>query len=234
MKYILSADLGVEQDFTAFSVLETVIIEHREKGMQDMRLGLPGRRIFDTMAYLRYLERPPLGTPYETVIERAKSLLSTPPLSGNTSFLVDYTGVGHPVVEWMRREGLRPVPILITGGRTVTEEQNGGYGVPKRDLAMALQTLYGSRRIKMAPRLGITRDGKGEDLTQVLLQELGNFKVKKTEKNNVTYEAWREGDHDDMVLSVAMAAWFFCRENPFRKVYDDEPHEKPYNPRDYL
>ncbi len=34
-----------------------------------------------------------------------------------------------------------------------------------------------------------------------------NFKVKITTSANETFGAWREGQHDDMVLSVAMAAW---------------------------
>ena len=41
-----------------------------------------------------------------------------------------------------------------------------------------------------------------------LIQELSNFKVKITTKGNDTYEAWREGQHDDLVLSVALACWY--------------------------
>ncbi len=41
-----------------------------------------------------------------------------------------------------------------------------------------------------------------------LIQEVLAFKVKITANAHDTYEAWREGVHDDLVLSVAMAAWF--------------------------
>ena len=42
----------------------------------------------------------------------------------------------------------------------------------------------------------------------VLVEELQNFKLKITTAGNDTYEAWRESDHDDLVLAVAMAAWY--------------------------
>ena len=41
-----------------------------------------------------------------------------------------------------------------------------------------------------------------------MIEELQNFKIKFTRAGNDTYEAWRESDHDDLVLAAAMAAWF--------------------------
>ena len=41
-----------------------------------------------------------------------------------------------------------------------------------------------------------------------LVEELQNFKIKVTLAGNDTYEAWRESDHDDLVLAAAMAAWY--------------------------
>ena len=34
------------------------------------------------------------------------------------------------------------------------------------------------------------------------------FQVTITNAANDTYGAWREGTHDDLVLSVALAAWY--------------------------
>jgi hypothetical protein len=39
------------------------------------------------------------------------------------------------------------------------------------------------------------------------VQELLAFRVKVTASANETFEAWRERDHDDLVLAVATAAW---------------------------
>jgi len=41
----------------------------------------------------------------------------------------------------------------------------------------------------------------------MLVQELLNFKAKPPSASGDTYEAWREGPHDDLVLAVAIAAW---------------------------
>jgi hypothetical protein len=41
----------------------------------------------------------------------------------------------------------------------------------------------------------------------VLVTELRAFKVKITAAANETFESWRERDHDDLVLAVALACW---------------------------
>jgi hypothetical protein len=41
-----------------------------------------------------------------------------------------------------------------------------------------------------------------------LRAELLNFRVKiNLASGHDSYEAWREGDHDDLVLAAAMAVW---------------------------
>jgi hypothetical protein len=42
---------------------------------------------------------------------------------------------------------------------------------------------------------------------EILVGELTTFSTKITLAGNETFEAWRERDHDDMVLAVAMALW---------------------------
>ena len=42
---------------------------------------------------------------------------------------------------------------------------------------------------------------------EILVAELKAFSVKITQAGNETFESWRERDHDDMVLAVAMALW---------------------------
>jgi hypothetical protein len=39
------------------------------------------------------------------------------------------------------------------------------------------------------------------------VKELENFRVKVTTARTDTFEAWREGQNDDLVLAVALAAW---------------------------
>ena len=88
-------------------------------------------------------------------------------------------------------------PITITAGHGV-QPDGAGWHVPKKDLVSVLQVLLQARRLQVARSL---------PMSSVLLKELENFRVKITPAANETFEAWRERDHDDMVLSVALAAW---------------------------
>ncbi len=45
-------------------------------------------------------------------------------------------------------------------------------------------------------------------LADTLKRELLTFRVKiNIATSHDSYDAWREGDHDDLVLAVAMACW---------------------------
>ncbi len=46
----------------------------------------------------------------------------------------------------------------------------------------------------------------------MLVRELENFRVKITAAANETFGAWREGQHDDLVIAVALACWLAERE----------------------
>ncbi len=71
--------------------------------------------------------------------------------------------------------------------------------MPKRDLISATLVLLQNGQLKIADAL---------PLKDTLVKELLNFRVKiNISTAHDTYEAWREGDHDDLVLSVALACW---------------------------
>jgi len=45
-------------------------------------------------------------------------------------------------------------------------------------------------------------------LANVLTEELQTFRAKVTaESGHVSFEHWRERDHDDVVLALALACW---------------------------
>ena len=65
-------------------------------------------------------------------------------------------------------------------------------------------------------QIGQLKIAEGMRLAATLRKELLNFKVKiNIATAHDSYEAWREGDHDDLVLAVAMACW--CGERYLRK-----------------
>ena len=63
-----------------------------------------------------------------------------------------------------------------------------------------MQVLLQAERLKVAEEL--------PDAT-VLVQELLNFRVKiDLLTAHDSYGAWREGQHDDLVLATAVACWY--------------------------
>jgi hypothetical protein len=180
-QFYIGLDLGQAQDYTALSVVE-VISEKR------------GERSFKIF-HVRHLHRYPLGTPYPEIVA---SVLTLSDKIRSGKLVVDATGVGRPVIDLLKKEGLSPTEILIHGGDSTTHE-GLLWRVPKRDLVSTLTVAFQTNRLKIASALPEAK---------TLIDELLNFKVKINLKTaHDSYEAWREGQHDDLVLSVALACW---------------------------
>ncbi len=214
IRYV-GVDLGQQRDYTAISVTEKVLLPTggfaREPYFDWDTQRTRWHRVEETKPEyrVRHLERPPLGTSYVEVVERILELLEA--LGDKELVLaVDTTGVGRPVadmlkaglLDWLesnRRREITTAWITITGGDSVTKVEGGGLRVPKRDLASAPLVLMQNGQLKIA---------EGLKLREALERELLNFKVKiNISTAHDSYEAWREGDHDDLVLCVALACW---------------------------
>ena len=203
--FVIGLDLGQKQDYTAVAVVEKE--ERSESSAGDK-----------PMLYLRHLERYALGTPYGEQMDRVAALVSKiketapnripmlwsaddlpraarpqPP-----ELVVDATGVGVGVVEMLKDRGLRYRAVSITGG--ISETHGGGtYHVPKRNLVSRAVAPFEGKRLKIARSMSLVPE---------LVRELENFKVKVNPKTaHDSYEAWRESDHDDLVLALALACW---------------------------
>jgi hypothetical protein len=206
VRHFVGLDLGQPSEFTALAVLQRPLAT-----VDDV---LARRK----PAYaLRHLHRFPLGTPYPVVAEGLASLLGGNRLSDPT-LVVDQTGVGRAVVDILF-DGLRGrvacvfFPVTITAGHAVTSNDSGGLHVPKKDLISTLQVLLQGRRLQVARTL---------PEAAVLVKELENFRVKVTTAQQETFESWREGRHDDLVLAVSLAAWLGEQTLP---TPDDLPEE---------
>ena len=180
-EYVVGLDLGKSQDYTALAVLEV----H----------GDPPEASY----YCRYLERFKLGTSYPNQVARVRELCRREPLLSNRPRLaIDQTGVGAAVVDIFKQAQLNADlrPVLIHGGDHAVYE-NGVWRVPKRELVGATQIALQTGRLKIA-----------KDLPEVdmLTRELQTFQVSISQSGFDSYEA-RVGQHDDMVLSLAMALW---------------------------
>jgi hypothetical protein len=139
---------------------------------------------FEIQTAVRHVERLPLGTPFTRVV-------------------MDATGVGDAVVEMLERAGVgcALTPVTITSGDEVTE-LDGWWKVPKRELVTNLQVMLEERKLRVA-------GGMAEAAT--LVREMQEMRVKITPSGREQYAARGKGEHDDLVMAVALAAWWLKR-----------------------
>ncbi|MEJ7810414.1 MAG: hypothetical protein WKG32_08375 [Gemmatimonadaceae bacterium] len=214
--HFVGLDLGQAADYTALAVV---------------RRGPWGDDATRTAYDVVHLERLAIGTPYPAVARHVRALLERPELTETAQeggwlmarirapgdrhrpnsytpvtvvkrappLVVDFTGVGRPVVDMLRADKLEPVAVTITGGDQVTRD-GLAWRVPKRDLVGALQVLLQSKRLRIAREL---------PSAAVLVDELLRFRVKiNPDTAHDSYGSWREGEHDDLVLALALAVWW--------------------------
>jgi hypothetical protein len=191
--YFIGLDLGQASDYTALAVLERSVVA--------LDQACPPEPAYS----LRHLKRFALGTPYTAIVPSVARLAASPSLEGRCTLVVDQTGVGRPVVDMLRDAPVpaRIVPVTITGGNAVTVTEDGSHHVPKKELVTRLQLLLQSRRLKVPRTL---RE------VDILVKELKDFQVRITAAAHETFGTWREGQHDDLVLAVALSGWFAERE----------------------
>ncbi len=181
--FYLGLDLGQRRDHSAIAVLE-----RWDAGRA--YLGVAMRCL-----ELRYVERIPLGTPYTGVVERVRRLVQDPQLLGQVAVAVDATGVGAPVVEL--RLGCEVMAVSITGGER--ENQQGAvWNVPKRDLIAGVQVLLERGELKISRRL---------EGSWALVKELLDMRMTSTGLGRVRLGADGGGEHDDLVIALALGCW---------------------------
>jgi hypothetical protein len=213
--YFVGLDLGQLADFSAMAIAERVLLETGETRVDSSRVrdgwGPPGwpqgprlpryteveREVPVTEPgyRIRYLRRWPLGTPYPAIVEHVRGRLAKVP--GGALLGVDTTGVGAAVVDLFAAAELAPIAVTITAGGAVRGEGRG-LNVPKRDLVHGLLVALQAGRFTYAGRLG---------LAPALVGGLTSFRMKVRAAGHDSYESWRESEHDDLVLAVAIAAW---------------------------
>jgi hypothetical protein len=211
MPFYVGLDLGQSADYTALAVVQSV---HTRKADGQTAKGL----------HLRHLERYPLRTPYPEIVEKVVALVRDERLSPTEydpsrgrysskppALVVDNTGVGVAVTDLLKGKGLRFTPVTITGGDTA-HKTGRNWRVPKRDLVAALEVPFHTGALKVA---------EGLTLWPTLKEELLNFRRKINLKTaHDSFEAWRESDHDDLVLATALACWQATRRRSVLRVVD--------------
>lgn len=182
---LIGLDLGQRQDYTALAG-----VERQQLGSEPATYAVRRMR--------RWRE-----VPYTAIRDELVGRLAAWGLTQDDALILDATGVGVAVTDLFTDPRSCAAPtrlsaITITAGNDALRVR-GGWHVPKRDLVSAVAVLLEQRRLQVA-------DGLPE--AAILRAELGNFRTKISKAGFDSYGAWREGDHDDLVLAVALACWF--------------------------
>ena len=153
LHYYIGLDLGQRRDHTALAVLE---LHTLNTGGID---PVTAEWRTQTTLQVRHLELLPLQTPYTDVVGRIRNLVTQGPLRGSSTLVLDATGAGLPVFDFVRRDigqlpSPRPhiIPVSITSGNVPTVA-NGLNNVPSRALMSNLQILLQNRALTISTRL---------------------------------------------------------------------------------
>jgi hypothetical protein len=188
--FYLGLDLGKKRDPAALALVERIDRGRPYQGPVLHRLGV------------RHVERLALGTPYPRVVERVREVVRQVQQLARCSLVVDATGVGEPVVDLLRsaRLGCDMCPVTITSGEYAHRNGAGGSGwsVPKRDLIANVQVLLERDELRLARRMGEVG---------ALVRELRDMQSSTTHSGRRRFGADGYGQHDDLVIALALACW---------------------------
>jgi hypothetical protein len=189
MAYILGLDLGQAATRSALCILE-----------QSEPAAAAGEKPVRHYG-CRALKRWPLGTSYPAILAEIASWVAAPPLRDGI-LILGATVAGRPVVDLFRRAkpAVSIYSVVITAGQGEVFT-DGGYQVAKVHLISGVQVLLQQRRLRFAQLL---------PETPTLLKELHNYSFKPPPAPTEIYDP-REGQDDDLVLSLALACWWWER-----------------------
>jgi hypothetical protein len=197
-RYVVGLDLGPAQEYTSLAVLQRRLVMPHDSAEQ--------RR---PPYALRYLHRFPLGTPYAAIAAAVRELINKAPLPG-CELVVDRTGVGQAVLRlladaWINRLTCTIKHVKLVAGQETDISEAGIWQMPKNELVGVLQVLLQTRRLQISNTLPDAA---------LLVKELESFKAKPPTLKADSLDLWREGAHDDLILAVALAAYFGERALP--------------------
>lgn len=183
--FILSLDPAQIRDWSALSVIEAIWNDTK--------------RSFTY--HLRNIQRKQ-SIPYPEIVDWVIKSYNTPALRKNVDFgpvfCLDSTGVGIAIRDLFHKEGSNPISITITSGNGLTYA-GLEYSVGKSRLIGKFLAAFDAGRFQIPlSKLGTIIQ---------LNKELKSFRAELSAKGNVKFEA-PPNEHDDLVISCAMATWF--------------------------
>jgi hypothetical protein len=191
MSVAIGVDIGQSVDPTAIVMLDTDRPEPADRDDEPELRHL-----------IRWIERVPLGTSYDQVVERIAQVAEASRSWGDPLIVLDATGVGRPIVDLLKcRTGVPLRAVTFTSGDREVQPEYNVHRVPKRDLVTALEVVLQARRIEVVPDCPLQPD---------LQAELASFDFGFSARGHDTYEA-ASGSHDDLVMALSLAVWWGSR-----------------------
>jgi hypothetical protein len=202
-KWNLGLDLGERQDHSALAIND---LEWKSLGRCYTTYGYK----FAPILTVRSMERFPLSTGYQNIplliAERVRQINEhqrqrTPHVPANIELVVDAGGPGGPMVDMLRAmapENLTITPVMITSGTGVTRLKGGYYGVPRRDLVTRLIQMIATGCLQCPAAMPNAAQWHNELLSL----------------SRTNTHPGASGEHDDLTLAAALAAWAATRETP--------------------
>lgn len=153
---------------------------------------------------VRKIEKWPLRTPYQTVIERTVEIYRRLRDKGHSCIiLLDIGGVGRGVYEMLSDKNVSAYGVQLVGSGT-THINGGVISIVKSDMASTLNILSNPNnarlRIPMAARYA-----------RELKTELRNYEIHVSDGGAATFGAFAHKSHDDIVSALGYALIYFER-----------------------
>jgi hypothetical protein len=217
--YLIGLDIGKVNDHTAIVAMQRLQVEtgrtrEVKRAGSRVRYGdgrvLGGNEIehvpvIENHYHVVYADRLPLGMSYPKQVEHIASIYQELKLqSSRLDMVLDMGGIGRGVIDMLRAAKLPVTGITFHAGDKVTND-GSDYRVPKRDLVTAVHLLLQTKRLRIAPELP-----EAETLTSELLGLKYEITPSGHDRygNDVGSPLWRESEHDDMALALAVAVWY--------------------------
>jgi hypothetical protein len=221
---VLSVDLGKMQDFSAY-VISEIVPERRE--------NKAGQECTVKTVNVRDIQRLPLGTSYGRIADHLYEVFHDQRLKLvdpktkefiNATMLVDCGGVGEAVCDDMqRRLGLAFIRYRLVRGTAETRKARRNYSVPRTRMFEQLYASFTDDRVKIDPKL---------KLADALVEELRNLRPEANEETGYVRVVHREGQHDDLAITLAACNWWANRRRgrPLVAITDEKTYLRLMQP----
>jgi hypothetical protein len=180
--FYVGLDLGQARDYSAIIVNEKRVAQ-------------------DGTAFhaIRWAHRFRLGTNYLDVAREVADLMGRLPLRPEPPALwADNTGVGRPVSDLLREQGLTPWNVNLTAGANWSISGPKTISLPKAIMASTLNVALQNGDIGFAGDL---------PWLAIITSELGSYRVTQTASGADSFNSRTESDHDDFVVALGLAVF---------------------------